>query len=131
MLFEKLLGVLPALADPVILIGVPGPTLVDKTPLTRQVQEIALARDALAIHHVKLGPPERWRHLVLDDLDAHPAAGGLIAIFDLADPPDIQADGGIKFERIAAGGRLRIAHEDADLLPELIDEDHGGVGLAD
>jgi hypothetical protein len=100
-------------------------------PLARQIQEVALARNPFAIHHVELRLPKRWGDLVLHHLHPHPAAGRLVAVFDLADAPHIQADGGVKLQRITAGGGFGVAHKHADLLSELVDEDHRRLGLAD
>src|SRR5262249_55978171 len=124
MLLEVFLRVLPSLTDLLVLIGIPGTALMDESPLARQVQEVPLARDAFAIHHVKFRLPEGRGHLVLHHLHPHPAAGRLVALFDLADAPHIQPNGGIEFEGIAAGRRLRVAHEHPDLLAQLVDEDH-------
>ena len=40
-------------------------------------------------------------HFVLHHLGPYAAADHLVPLFDLADPPDIQADGGVKFQGIA------------------------------
>jgi hypothetical protein len=65
---------------------------VDEAALAREVEQIAFARDALAIPHVQFRLPERRRHLVLYHLHPRPAAGGLVAVFNLADAPHITAD---------------------------------------
>jgi hypothetical protein len=54
MVLEVLLGVLPPLADAVLLIGVLGPALVHEAALTGQVQQIAFARDTLTVHYIEL-----------------------------------------------------------------------------
>ena len=69
MFLEICLGILSSLANPVILVGVPGPTFVDETPLAHHIHEVALA-----IHHVKLCLPERRRHVIFRHL--HPHAAG-------------------------------------------------------
>ena len=80
-------------------------------------------RDALPVHDVELGELEGRGDLVLDDLDAHPVADRLGAVLEGLDAPDVEADGGVELERLAAGGRLGIAEHDADLLAQLIGED--------
>jgi hypothetical protein len=55
MLLEVLLGMLPPLTDAVLLVRRPSPAFVHEPPLAREVQEIALTRDALAVHHVQTG----------------------------------------------------------------------------
>src|ERR1700730_7076536 len=45
--------------------------------------------------------------------------------------PYVQALRCVEFERVAAGGRFRIAEHDADFHPDLVDEDHEHVGALD
>ena len=44
---------------------------------------------------------------------------------------DVDADGGVEFERPPAGGDFRAAVGDADFFPDLVDEDGDGFGTAD
>ncbi len=44
---------------------------------------------------------------------------------------NIEAHGGVKLERAAAGGGFRVAEHDADLLANLVDEDEAGARLGD
>ena len=81
-------------------------------------------RNAFAVHDVELDLLEGRRHLVLDDLDARLVADQLLALLDLADAANVEADGGVEFQRVAARRRLRIAEHDADLHADLVDEDH-------
>ena len=99
--------------------------------LDAEVDEAALARDADAVEDVELGLLERRRHLVLDDLDARAVADRLGAVLERLDAADVEADRGVELERLAARGGLGAAEEDADLLAQLVDEDHRGVGLAE
>ncbi len=46
------------------------------------------------------------------------------------DPPDVDTHRGVELQRLAAGGRLGITEQDADLLPKLVDENRGGAGIA-
>src|SRR6202035_1770998 len=101
----------------------PGAALLDHFALGPLVDQVAFARDALAIHDVEFGLAERRRHLVLHDLHPRPAADHRLAILDRADAPDVEADRRVEFQRAATGGRLRVAEHHADLLAELVDED--------
>ena len=74
--------VLAALAEALAVVGEPGAALLDDPVLDAEVEQVAFARDALAVHDVELGLAERRRHLVLDDLDARAAADDLIAVLD-------------------------------------------------
>ena len=44
---------------------------------------------------------------------------------------DVEADGSVEFQRVAAGSGFRRAVHHADLHPDLIDKDHHGVGFVD
>src|SRR3972149_4645592 len=57
--------VLPALADALALVRVPGPALLDDAALGAEVEQIALLGDAPVVEDVELGLPEGRRHLVL------------------------------------------------------------------
>ena len=72
--------------------------------------------------------PEGRGHLVLDDLDLDPVADDLVALLDGRHPPDVDPQRGVELEGPAAGRRLRVAQEEADLLPDLVDEDEAGFG---
>src|SRR5206468_9819113 len=43
------------------------------------------------------------------------------------DAPNVETHGRVELERLATGGRLRIAEHDADLLAQLVDEDDRGL----
>ena len=49
----------------------------------------------------------------------------------VASAPHIDADGAVKFQGVAAGGRFGIAEHHADLHADLVDEDKRGFALAD
>src|SRR5216683_7431878 len=70
---EELLGILAALTEPLAAVGEPRAALLDDPLVHGEVDEIAGARDALAVHDVELRLAERRRHLVLDDLHARAA----------------------------------------------------------
>ena len=53
----------------------------------------------------------------------------VLAFLDAADAADVDADRGVELERAAAGRRLGVAEHHADLLADLVDEDHGSVSL--
>src|SRR3546814_1949807 len=66
-----------------------------------------------------------------DLLDPGLVADHLVAHLDGADAADVEADRGIEFQRMAAGGGLRVAEHHTDLHADLVDEDHHGVRLGD
>src|ERR1700680_1447605 len=59
---EELLGVLAALTEPLAAEGEPRAALLNDTLVHGEVDEIASARDALAVHDVELRLAERRRH---------------------------------------------------------------------
>ena len=69
---------------------------------------------------------------VLDDLHAGIVPDDLVAILKLADTTDVQTHGGVELQGVTTrsrfGGAVGIP---TDLLSELVDEDTGGIGLAD
>src|SRR5439155_5421568 len=71
---EEELGVLAPLAEPLAAVREPGAGLLDDPFVDGEVEEIARARDAFAVHDVEFRFAERWRHLALDDLHARTAA---------------------------------------------------------
>src|SRR5690606_31547872 len=96
--------------------------------LDAEIDELAHFRDALAIHDVEFDLLERRRKLVFDDLDARLIADDFVAILDGADAAGLETHGSLEFERIAAARGFRRAVHDADLHPDLIDEDHHRIG---
>ena len=54
-----------------------------------------------------------------------------LPLLDRTDAADVEPERGVELERLAAGGGLRIAEHDADLLAQLIDEHHRAVGAID
>src|SRR5215210_7686218 len=121
-LLEELLGVLAALPEAFVAVGEPGPALLDHAVLDAHVEQAALARDPLPVHHVELNHLERRRHLVLYHLDPGLVADRVGANLERPDAPDVQPHAGVEFQRPSARRRLRRAEHDPDLLPELVDE---------
>ena len=128
---QVLLRILSALAYLIALVGIPGAGLHHNVQIRRQIQDIALPGDALAEHDIELRLLERRGHLILHHLDPGVVADHLSSLLQGLHPPHVHAHGGIELQGPAAGGGLRIAEHDADLLTELVDEDHHAVGLAD
>src|ERR1700754_2430499 len=66
---QELADIFLALADTVALVAVPGAGLVDEVLRHAQLDDLALARGALAVEDLELSLAEWRRHLVLDHLD--------------------------------------------------------------
>src|SRR6187455_1698645 len=126
---QEVARVLASLTDAIAVERVPGARLLDDAVLGREVDELALLRDTGAVENVELCLAERRRDLVLHDLHARAAADHLVAVLDGAETPDVEPHRRVEFERIAARGGLRIAEHDADLHPDLVDEDDDGARL--
>ena len=123
---QELLRVLAALAEPLAAVREPGAALFDNALIDGKIEQIAGARNPFAVHHVELGFAERGRHLVLDDLDARPAADHDVAVLDARDAADVHAHRRVELQRAPASGGFRIAEHHTDLLPQLVDEDEAG-----
>ena len=130
-LHQVLLDAVLALADALAVHGEPGAGLLDHVEVHGHIDELAPLGDALAEHDVELGLAEGRRHLGLDDLDPDVVADDVAALLDALDPADVQPDGGVELQGVAAGGGLGVAVHDADLHAELVDEDDHAVGLGD
>ena len=70
-------------------------------------------------------------HLILDDLGTRAVADDLRAVLDGFGAADIDTDGRVELQRVAASGRFGVAVHDADLHTQLVDEDDDAVGLGD
>src|SRR6185437_8040212 len=113
----------PCPADAFAAVAVPGTGFLDQVVVDAQFDQLALARGTLAVENFELGLPEWWGHLVLDHLDAGFRADHLVALLDCADTADIQSNGRVELQRVAAGGGFRVAEHHADLHADLVDED--------
>src|SRR5271165_1060159 len=131
MLLEIGFGVLAALADARLAIGIPRARLADDVLLQADVDERTGAADAFAVRDVELSDFERRRDLVLDHFDARARADDVSADFDGLQLADVQTHRRVELERAAAAGGFRVAEHDADLLTDLVDEHHRRLGLAD
>src|SRR5207249_7459364 len=121
------LRVFPSLAEPLAAIGEPRTAFLDDALFNGEVEQIALARDAFAVHHVEFGLAERRRHFVLHDLDARAAAHHGVAVLDAGDAANVHADRRVELQRTPSRGGLRVAEHHADLLAQLVDEDQAGL----
>ena len=109
----------------------PGPAADDQFLLHGQIEHVADVADAVGVHHVELGHPEGGGHFVLDHLGPDPLPDDLLAVLELADPSHVDPARAVELQGPAAGGRLGAAEHHADLLADLIDEDHRGLALGD
>ena len=131
MLNQVLAGVFLTLTQLVTLVGVPGTGLLDDVVLDTEVDEASLTRDSSAIENVKLRLLERWRHLVLDDLDSGAVTDGVGSLFQSLNPSNIKTHGRVELQSLTAGGGFGASEEDTDLFPELVNEDHRCPGLVE
>src|SRR5690606_17749666 len=96
-----------ALADLVALVAVPGTRLLHQTISDAEVDDLAVAVDALAVEDLELCLTERWRNLVLDDLDAGFATDHLVAFLDSPRTADVQTHRGVELQSVTTGGGFR------------------------
>src|ERR1051326_3306985 len=91
MLAQEVARVLASLPDPLAAEGVPRPRLLDDAVLGRDVDQLALLRDAGAVQDIELGLAEGGRHLVLHHLHLGAAPDHLVAVLDGAEAADVRA----------------------------------------
>src|SRR6476469_4717337 len=120
----RVLTSLPAL---LAVVAVPRARLLDDPVLRTDVDEERGVRDALGVHDVELRLLERRRDLVLHDLHPDVRADHVLLLLHRADAPDVEPQRRVELERLSAGRRLRVAEHDADLLAQLVAEDHRGL----
>src|SRR5690606_3574575 len=128
---QPLADIVLALADAIAIVAVPGAGLLDDVLADAELDQLALAGDALAVENLEIGFLERRCDLVLHHLHAGLVAEDLVALLDGAGAADIEAHGGVELERVAAGGGLGVTEHHADLHADLVDEDHQRVGALD
>ena len=97
----------------------------------RQIEHVALLRNTFLEQQIELRLPERSAHLVLDHLHLDAVADADFLVLDGGDAANVEAHAGIELEGPAAGGGFRAAEHHADLLANLVDEDHDGLRAAD
>src|SRR3989338_470176 len=131
MLAQVFARVILALADLVTLVCIPGAGFFQQFVLHAQFDDLAFARDALAVQNIEECFAERRRDLVLHHLDTRLVADHFVAFLDRADAADIEAHRRVKLERVAAGGGFGVAEHHADFHADLVDENHHRVGTVD
>src|SRR6185312_2193212 len=102
--------------------------LVDEPAHDPEIEQLAERVDARSVTDLELRFAKWRRHFVLRDLHARSPADDLVAVLHLADAADVEAHRGVELERVAARRGLRVAEDDADLLPQLVDEDDDRAG---
>src|SRR5207342_2385624 len=103
MLLQVFAGVVLALADAVLLVREPGAGLLDHAVHDAELEDLAFARDALAVEDVEHRLAERRRDLVLHHLHPGLVADRFLGLLDGADAADVEPHRGVELERVAAG----------------------------
>ena len=131
MLLQIELCVVTALPDALVPNREPAAGLVDELQLHGKIYEFSPLGNALAVHDIEDGLFKRRRDLVFDDLGARAVADDLGAVLDGLGPANIDTNGRVELERVAARGRLGVSVHDADLHTKLVDEDDDAVRFRD
>src|SRR6202161_3528039 len=100
--FEERFGVLAALTDALAVIRKPGAGFFHDAGLDAEIDQFAELGNAFAVHDVELDLLERRSELIFDDFDPGLIADHLVALLDGADAADVEADGRVEFQRLAA-----------------------------
>src|SRR6266851_1967022 len=130
-LSQPLAGVVLALADLVAVVRVPGAGLLDDVMRHAKLDDFAFTRNTFTVENIEKRLAKRRRDLILDHLDPRFVADDFLTALDRANAADVEPDRGVELERVAAGGRLRIAEHHSDFHPDLIDENDQYIGALD
>ena len=114
-----------------VAVAEPGAGFADDVVFDAEVEDFADFGDAFAEHEVEFADAERRGDFVFDDFDFDAVADVLVAVFDGLSASDVDADGGVEFEGVAAGGGFGVAEEYAEFFAELVDEYAAAAGFAD
>jgi hypothetical protein len=98
---------------------------------SRDVEDRAHLRDAAAVGDVELGLSKRRRDLILHDFGTRARTDDVGADLDLFELADIDADRGVELQCTAARSGLGATEHHADLLTQLVDEDHHALRARD
>src|SRR5215207_7616246 len=126
-LVQVRLGVVAALAEPLVAVGEERARLGDHVVLDREVEDAARAGYALTELDVEFGLAERRRDLVLDHLHTHAVADRLGAVLERLDPADVEPLRRVELQRPPARLGLRRSEHHPDLLADLVDEQAEGL----
>src|ERR1041385_3993462 len=128
-LLQELARIFPALAETSALEREPRAALFDNILIDGKIQDVAFARDAFAIHDVEFSFTKRRSNFVLNNLRLRPATDNVLTVLDGGDSSNIHANRGVKLQRAATGGCLRISEHDADFFADLVDEHQACFGF--
>src|SRR4030095_5807668 len=105
--FEKVLHVLASLAEAFAFVREPRTAFFDDVVVRRDIDEIAFAWDAFAVHDVEFRVAKRRCAFVLDDLHTRPVSDDAIAILDRTNTPNIKPEAHIELKSFSRGWRFR------------------------
>ncbi len=104
---EQILHVLASLSEALALVREPRTALFDDVIVRCEIDQIAFARDAFAVHDVELGLAERRSAFVLNNLYAGSISDHAVAVLDRTDAANIQTDARVKLQSLSACRRFR------------------------
>ena len=128
-LFEEGARVFATLTDAFAFVAVPGAGFLHDVLNRGHVEQIAFARDTLAVHDVEFGFPERCGHFVFHDFDFGARAGDYVAFFDCGNAANVNAHRRVKLQCTPARSSFGIAEHYADFFANLVDEDQTSARL--
>ena len=126
-LFKENASLVAALTKPRFSVAEPGTALLDNSIIDSHVDQVADQTDSASAQHVELSDSERRGDLIFDNLRLHPDSDGFLTIFQRGDATNIDSGLAVEFQRATARSRFRTAKHHADFLPNLVDEDNGGL----
>src|SRR5690348_18435465 len=111
-----MLGILTALPDAFPAIRKPGSAFFQYSFVCGKVNQIAVLRNPLSVHYIKLGLPKGRGNFIFYNFDLGPVAHHPVAILDGGDTADVNADGGIELQGATTRGGLGVPEHDAYFL---------------
>ena len=110
----------------------PRPFFIDHAIGNADVDDRAFLVDAVVVNDFELRFREGRRDLVLHQFHLHAIAdGGAGGVLERFLAANVEADAGVKFQRLATRGGFGIAKHHADFFAQLVGENAGGLGLVE
>src|SRR5699024_1744874 len=127
--FQMLVDILLALAEPLAFIGIPRTARLDDFMFRAKIDELTGLGDAETLHDIHFSHTERRCNLVFYNFDLRAVTHNFLAEFELFSTAYLKPYRTVEFKCTSAWCCFRIAEHHADLFTDLVDEDGRRVTL--
>src|SRR5690606_8963378 len=117
---EELFYRIASLSYFTIAIAIPGAAFLQDIQLHAHIYYFTYFADSFSENNIELYLAERRCYFILHHFHAGAVAACHIAVFDLADAADIQANGSIEFQRISSSSGFGVAEHHSYFFPKLV-----------